>query len=207
MSYLLLGLIVVGVLVGVFLWKLGKKYAPLAGEIDKREAELDAEAKTRAKARELKSAFLDVRAVPLASEASRALRQVEAVFEIHAQYTRSLAGKFPPGEMTYSRYEAMGEQVFLGMLGNLRQLAALLKNLEAMESATPGAALGEAARPQREKLQALLDEVDQGLAAFGSAEASLAEIKTGRDGAKLGLDQSMQQLKELADRAHRYSND
>jgi hypothetical protein len=35
----------------------------------------------------------------------------------------------------------------------------------------------------------------------------LAEVKTGRDGAKLGLDQSMQQLKELADRAHRYSND
>lgn len=154
------------------------------------------------------------------------LEQLEAKF---ATFESVLRGKLDERELTFSRYQGMAEQVFLGGLDNLARIADTLRGLGAIDQSHASDRLKQlrsdgiesaaqdreiAALEQRldlqqrqsERIDNWLAENEAAMTQIDQVMAALADLDTHAGHAQVSLDAAMQELKLLAERAQRYSS-
>lgn len=158
------------------------------------------------------------------------LAQLDALKEKYEAFEALLRRKLDPGEMTFTRYLGMTEQVFLAGLDNLTRISDALKGLSAIDVQhvarrlrhlesdgieSPAqdreiAALKqrmELLERQRSRIDAWLAENEGAMTQIDQAMAAIAEMDTSRGHASLDIESAMAELKLLAARAPAYSND
>jgi hypothetical protein len=163
----------------------------------------------------------------------REVRSRQGMHQLHllngkfANFQEILAGKFSPEEITYGRYLGIAEQVMLAGLDNLDKVYFALKSISTVgadeirkrlkelegdasraaeaERKTLNARLG-IQREQQERVRELLLQNEQALTEMDHAMAKVAAVQTERGQAELDLEQAMQELKRLAERAKDYGD-
>lgn len=180
----------------------------LAGRIDQAVARLDEE--------------LTAQAFPPGRAQLDQLRSTYDAFEV------VLASKLDRSEITFSRYLAIAEQVFLGALDNLQRIADTRRalatidpdyirdRLQALASDGIQSAAQDAETRSLRERQALHDqqseqihhwlaENDAAMTRINLAMASIAKLDTHATKANMRLDDAMRELQALAERAPSYS--
>jgi hypothetical protein len=106
-----------------------------------------------------------------------------------------------PGELTFERYYSTAASVRQAVLQNLQSVLLSLQSLQAI-----GAQDSPLKGAETSKLEALLKGNETALTRLMEAAQAVSEIKTSRDSAAVNLDATLQELKELAARASKYSS-
>lgn len=153
------------------------------------------------------------------------MRQLKAKYDALEGLLRR---KLDPGEMTFSRYLGMSEQVFLAGLDNLTRISDTLRGLSAIdvdhvrrrlhtlakdgvESALQDqetAALNERLsllERQRELVDQWLAENEQAMTQIDHVMAAIANLDTSAGHASMSMESAMSELKRLAERASKYN--
>lgn len=176
---------------------------------DQRIAELDREAADRARFADVKKLFLNHDSPDAREDAKKALDQLDAVQALFKTFSKALEQKFQSGEVTEARYRGTGEQVFHGVVQNLKVLGELLRNIEDVRKAK-GVRGSDLLTPEDSfaaKRKELVEGNAQAIASLAKVNAALTEVQTERTELRVDLTHSMAELQELAKRAHLYSND
>lgn len=151
-------------------------------------------------------------------------RQLERFVEKMGVFHTVLGERLSPRELTFARFSAIAEAVFLSGVDNLRavQLAAtalravdeayLRRRLDQLER--PGAADSsetkglreqlEHARLLRERIQARLGQNESAMAELDRATAAVGDMKTGTGRPSLDMETAMQELARIAQRSASY---
>lgn len=185
------------------------KSHPGAQAIERREAEMQRDAEDRARFAEVRKLFLNHDSPDAKADARKALDQLDAVQALYKTFSKALEQKFQSGEVTEARYRGTGEQVYHGVVQNLRVLGEVLRNLDDLRKAK-GAKAGEPLPPEESfaaKRREIIDGNAAALASLAKVNAALTEVRTERTELRVDLTHSMAELQELANRAHLYSND
>jgi hypothetical protein len=156
------------------------------------------------------------------------LTQLSHLKQKYKAFEALLARKLNPGEMTYSRYLGITEQVFLAGLDNLSRTADTLKGLSVIdpkhiagrikhlqndgidsraqdaEIATLRERMG-LLQVQQERIHQLLAENETAMTRIDQAMAAIAEMDTATGHASMDMESAMQELNQLAVRAQAYS--
>lgn len=141
-----------------------------------------------------------------------------------------LKRRLDAGEMTYGRYLAMAEQVYLSALDNLHEVAVSLRSVSTIdrkhiekrldEIRRAGAVTAEleqefAALQHRDSLlekqtlraSRLVAQNEEALTVLDETAAALAETRTGKGEADMDAEAAMAELEKLASRASKYAVD
>ncbi len=153
--------------------------------------------------------------------AETALHQFEQGEERYGHFLSRLEAKFERTELTFGRYVSAAEQVHQAMLQNLREVEALLKHLDSLHAphtmreieklrAAQGLdeAMAERLRRSAEtetKIRAHLTYNDRALNELDRVIVAVSDIKTSKDTPGVDLEAAMDELRELAARAKKYS--
>lgn len=139
-----------------------------------------------------------------------------------------LSQKLIPGELTYSRYLAMAEQVYLGVLDNLQDLANTVKSINTIEVNHIEKRLTHLKKDenqndklireqqtlierldlrnnQLEKAQGFLSLNEEAMTNMDKTIAAITEMRTEDDRAEMELESAMNRLQDLATRAKDYN--
>jgi len=156
----------------------------------------------------------------------KAADQLTQINERFKKFQDLLLLKFNPGEITFSRYHSAAEQTFLSILDNLNFVATSLNNINAIDpkyiddrlkEATKTGAQQDAAEvaslkerkvlreQQISRIQELFSFNEKAITEFDRVSATLSETQTRKGESNIGLEASMAQLTELANRAKKYS--
>ena len=160
----------------------------------------------------------------IANRGERAYEQFSQSAERFKRFTRLLSEKFSEGEITYSRYLTAGTQAYLAILDNLRSVASILNNVSAikagyaenrMEKSETGevpTAENEALKErienrerQMEKAEDIFALNETGLTAFDRMNEAIAGIKTTSGWSGTEMQETLEELERLAERAPKYS--
>jgi hypothetical protein len=133
--------------------------------------------------------------------AEQAVGQLEQLASRFDLFEKALRSKMNPGELTYERYSSTAHSVRNAVLQNLQSI---LLSLQSLVTIAPTEQALRAA--ESSKLQSLLSGNDLALTRLMEATQALSDIKTSRDSAAVNLDATLQELKELAARASKYSS-
>lgn len=141
----------------------------------------------------------------LEADGERLARQAELLIQQRLAIKKVLAQKFEPTELTHSRYLEGLDNNSLAISENLQFAESILQNLN-LSAKTQ---LDPASRPsewtaEQNRAQQLMALIDQSLQQLTQLYQSLNEITT-KDHHRNDLEESMRQIKELADRAKNYS--
>lgn len=129
-------------------------------------------------------------------EGTRAAGQADQLVHQFKSLKNVLSQKFEPSEITFSRYLDSIETSCLSISENLIHTKSLLENLNLTNKGQP---------PEtRNQVKQLLDSTDQALRGLSDLFNSINEITT-KERHRDQLEQSMQQIRELAERAKIYS--
>ena len=160
-----------------------------------------------------------------AVKAVEAARQLDRFAEKMSTFQAVLAERLSPSELTFARFSAIAETVFLAGVDNLRAihlaakslqavdeayLAQRLRQLERLVSNPPGTEQQglrdqlEHARLLRERINARLGQNEQAMAELDRATAAVGEMKTGADRPSLDMESAMQELARMALRSTAY---
>jgi hypothetical protein len=162
-------------------------------------------------------------------DSQRGLSQVRRLQTKYDTFQSLLQRKLDPGELTYSRYLGMTEQVFLAGLDNLGRVVNILQavrvidenhirqRLQELDGLTQRTrvhdseyqALSERLQlrsAQLDKTDALLMQNETAMTQMDRIMAAIAEMDTSRPRATMDMESAMQELQRLAERAHTYSN-
>jgi len=152
------------------------------------------------------------------------IRQIDLFREKYDNLLSILDIKLTPGEFTHTRYLTIAEQVFLGGLDNLQNIALSLKSistidishinkeiksLEKGEKTVTIDALRKREKlyiEQNERAKFLLEQNELALTQLDHVTTKLANIKTDQGHAILGIEDAMRDLQELIQRADNYSS-
>lgn len=151
----------------------------------------------------------------------RAAQQLSQVSQRFTQFQSLLALKFDPEEITFSRYHAAAEQVYLSVLDHLQVIATTLNSVDAIDPRYIAARIGELAGTdaaeirhleERERLRArqiatvgeLLALNEQAITELDRVRSALADTQTRKGASDVGLEAAMAELSRLADRAKKY---
>lgn len=160
--------------------------------------------------------------------AEKALAQFEQNEDRAAKFRAVLASKFEPGELTYQRYLAAAEQLHLAVFDNLSDVSVMLSNLDslAVREARKELAVLErfaeltedevrTASGLRERLaiaerteaevRSRLAYNETALTELDRVNLALSSIKTSKSTSNIDLETTMTELRELAERAKKYS--
>lgn len=161
----------------------------------------------------------------LAVKAPEAGRQLERFVEKMNAFQAVLGERLSPGELTYARFSAIAESVFLAGIDNLRSIHLALRTLQgidedylarrlaALEGAQPGAAGDEAqglrnqreqATVLRERVRARLGQNELAMAELDRATSAVGEMQTGSNRPSLDMEAAMQELARIAQRSAEY---
>lgn len=148
--------------------------------------------------------------------------------EKFAAFESMLGKKLNPAELTYGRYLGMAEQVYLGALDNLQQVADTLKSVEVIDANYIKQRLkeleglgssSENAKKERSTLQerltlyekqhanvhTLLAQNEQAMTKIDVTIAAITDMRTEDGSATLDIETAMNELQRLASRAGDYS--
>ncbi|MGI0118871.1 hypothetical protein [Zooshikella sp. RANM57] len=159
-------------------------------------------------------------------DSKEGIRQLELFKKKFDNFQDILQKKFTSTELTFSRYLAIAEQVFLAGLDNLEGVALGLKSVSAMDTESlhkkivklteDGSATAELERKtlqsrldmyesQLQRMHDLLVTNEQALTQIDNVSTQLANIKTTSGRAKVDMDIAMQELQQVAERATDYN--
>ncbi len=177
-------------------------------------------------ARERKEQITDLAQDLNSVDAQEALRQLDRFVDKISTFQTVLGERLSPNELTFARFSAIAEAVFLAGVDNLRAIHLALKSLEAVDETyvsqrlkviehgqapdhTPMEAQG--LRDQLQHAQALrarashrLGQNELAMAELDRATAAVGEMKTGGDRPSLDMESAMQELTRLAQRSSAY---
>lgn len=131
-----------------------------------------------------------------------------------------LAKKLNVNELTYNRYLAISEQVFLNALDNLEQLTFGLQSVSTIDMASitgrleqlkqnpdaqkPFLARAELWHAQHQKAKELMLENEQAMTQLDQVTARLAEVRTREGHAQMDMELAMSELESLIKKASQY---
>lgn len=195
-----------------------------AGQAPARETEARAKGDLKALKRALKRCrhldHVDSRV------AETALEQFEQGEDRFTQLQVRLEAKFDRSELTYSRYMSAAELVHQAILGNLRDVEAMMQHLESINAPYARAELKKQAtgaqtadistieslserlrlaEQTEAKIRANLAYNERALTELDRVTAAVLEIKTSKGSPSIDLEAAMEELRELAARAKKYS--
>ena len=153
------------------------------------------------------------------------LQQLQRKFDA---FGALLGRKLDPGELTYGRYQAMTEQVFLAGIDNLARVADTLQALATIDLAQLQARLHALASDgvespgqdqeartlrermvfhdgQRARIDQWLAENEEAMSQMDRVMAAIADLDTAGGQAAMPMEAAMQELKTLVERASLYS--
>ena len=156
--------------------------------------------------------------------------QMKQLHEKFRNLVEVLKRRLNAGELTYGRYLAMAEQVYLSAIDNLQEVAVTLRSVSTIDRDHIERRLGEirntgAPTPEQEQefiaLQSrdsLLDEQtgtatrliaqnEAAMTVLDQTAAALAKARMGKGHADMDADMAMEELEMLANRAGKYAVD
>jgi hypothetical protein len=158
-------------------------------------------------------------------KASEASRQLDRFVEKISAFQTVLAERLSPGELTFARFSAIAEAVFLAGVDNLRAIHLAMKSLQAVDEPyltqrlkalerAPRAEPGEEekglrdqlthAATLRDRIKERLGQNEKAMAELDRATAAVGEMKTGADRPSLDMESAMQELARIAQRSTAY---
>ncbi len=160
--------------------------------------------------------------------AEKALTQFEQNEDRIGKFREVLRAKFEPGELTFGRYLSAAEQLYTAVFENLRDVGVMLSNLDSLSVREARKELGVLERfatlsdDERRTADGLRDRLaiaerteaeirsrlaynDSALTEFDRVNLALSSIKTSKSTSNIDLEATMSELRELADRAKKYS--
>lgn len=160
--------------------------------------------------------------------AEKALSQFEQNEDRLKKFKAGLGAKFEAGELTYQRYLSAAERLHDAVFENLNEVAAMLNNLDSLRVRAARQELVEIeqrSQPSddearlvsglRERL-AIADQTEaairsrlsyneEALTELDRVNLAISSIKTSKSTSNIDLEAAMSELRELADRAKKYS--
>lgn len=145
-------------------------------------------------------------------------------------FTEVLASKFKKSQLTYSRYLAIGQEVYLSGIDNLYEIILALKTIKTIDTDYISNRLNEldqldlnnqiykkefealkrsmrSHNDQKIKIDELLAENEAALSKFDETTIALSKISKVKDrSSKLSMENAMKELQELIHRSKHYSN-
>ena len=178
------------------------------------------EEQRQSRIRHLKEALVDVSSKEGKSQFIR-LSEKFSIFET------ILGKKLNPNELTYGRYLGMAEQVYLGAVDNLQQVATTLKAVEVIDAGYIRKRLEELKNrdlstaeiksemntlnerlmlfdKQHKKVQTLLSQNEEAMTKIDVTIAAITDMRTEDDTATIDIETAMNELQRLANRAQDY---
>ena len=160
-------------------------------------------------------------------DSKEGMKQFKRLADKFMTFNGLLKSKLKPGELTYSRYNAMAEQVYLGALDNLNDLANTLKGIQSIDERYIKKRLDDLSNPndnehtlkeaqalkarlellqkQREKVDFYLSQNEEAMTRMDEAIVAITELKTEDTRADMDLELAMTHLQEIASRAKDYN--
>lgn len=160
--------------------------------------------------------------------AEQGLEQLRLLRQKLGKLTEVLRHRLDEGEVTYGRYLATAEQVYLAALDNLQEVVIALTSLSGMDAAYLDKRVVEIERDgvtdkeraeletiyqrralmlqQRDKVENLLGENERALTVLDNTSAALAGTRTRSGQATVSADEAIRELEALAGRAGRYAS-
>jgi hypothetical protein len=158
-------------------------------------------------------------------KSAEASRQLERFADKMTTFQSVLAEKLSPQELTFARFSAIAEAVFLAAIDNLRAIHLTLKSLQSIDEryirdrlaalgkGGDGAADAEAkglkdqlaqAASLRERVKAKLGQNELAMAELDRATAAIGDMHTGAGRPTLDMESAMQELARIAQRSAEY---
>lgn len=155
------------------------------------------------------------------------IHQIKLFNHAFQNFQEILGEKFSPQELTYGRYLGIAEQVFLASLDNLERVCLALKSVSTVDAAELEERIRELAKEDdtsareesatlRQRLQILKEQTDlaetlllqneKALTELDHVTAKVASVVTEKGRAELDLEQAMEELRRLAERAEKYES-
>lgn len=154
------------------------------------------------------------------------INQLQLLDSKYRNFQDILSEKLDVAEMTYSRYIAIAEQVYLAVLDNLERVYFALKSVSTVDAETlrmrlqdlqqdaspyaqgEYATLSKRLELRREQLdlaETLLLENENALTEMDHITAKIAQVQISKGHAEIDLQMAMEELKRLADRTGDYA--
>lgn len=147
----------------------------------------------------------------------RGVKQLQEIEDEFNSLVELLGQKLDEGEMTYQRYHAMSQGVFLAGIDNLRKVLETLQSVDQVDVSGLEAEIKQLQSPkcsernkegraaalitrldnakkQKEAAEDLLDENEQAIAQLNTAGTEIAKMDAGLDEGKSGMAQAMDDL-------------
>jgi DNA repair ATPase RecN len=164
----------------------------------------------------------------VAEYAEQAIDQYDMIQKRFANFQGLLEKKVNPGELSYTRFFAVGEQVYLAVLDNLNSIAARLQGISTIEPDYIEERLASLARlkqpvpadveeiktleqrrtlrtQQLDRINELLTFNESALTEFDQVNTVVAEMRAVDRNAAVDLETAARELQGLVDRARRLS--
>jgi hypothetical protein len=152
-------------------------------------------------------------------------RQLDRFADKSATFQAVLSERLSPQELTFARFSAIAEAVFLAGIDNLRAIHLSLKTLQAIDERYIRERLGQLEKDKgggrdsetkglqdqlaqatslRERVRARLGQNELAIAELDRATAAIGEMRTGSDRPTLDMESAMQELARIAQRSAEY---
>ncbi len=160
-------------------------------------------------------------------DSQEGIKQFKRLADKFLTFNGMLKSKLKPGEITYSRYNAMAEQVYLGALDNLNDLANTMKGIQSIDETYINKRLDELVNPngsehtlkevdalksrlellkkQRQKIDFYLSQNEEAMTRMDEAIVAITDLKTEDMRADMDLEQAMSHLQDIAQRSKDYN--
>ncbi len=154
-------------------------------------------------------------------------KQFKRLADKFSTFNNMLKNKLRPGEITFSRYNAMAEQVYLGALDNLNDLANTMKGIQSIDEVYINKRLDELVNPndnehtlkevealnsrldllkkQRAKIDFYLSQNEEAMTKMDEAIVAITDLKTEDMRADMDLELAMSHLQDIAKRSKDYN--
>lgn len=182
----------------------------------------------RALTREAESRLVALQAELTELNVPQGVEQLKDLAEKLANLKELLKRQLAEGELTYGRYLAIAEQVYLSGIDNLQQVAMALRSVRTIDVDELDARIAELKRrktrtsqvaeeveslearrtlvvQQRAKVADLLAENERAMTQIDQTAAAIADMDTGTARASLDMETAMRELATLMRRAKDYS--
>jgi len=160
-------------------------------------------------------------------DSQEGITQFKRLADKFMTFNGMLKSKLRPGELTFSRYNAMAEQVYLGALDNLNDLANTMKGIQSIDEDYITKRLAELDNPnssdhalkevdalkirlallgkQRDKVDFYLSQNEDAMTKMDEAIVAITDLKTEDMRAEMDLEMAMSHLQEIAKRSKDYN--
>jgi hypothetical protein len=158
-------------------------------------------------------------------KAEEASRQLDRFVEKMSTFQAVLAERLSPGELTFARFSAIAEAVYLAGVDNLRAIHISMRSLQSVDEGYVNGRLKvlakeadaahdtevqglreqlEHAKTLRERVRERLGQNEQAMAQLDRATAAIGEMKTHADRPSMSMEAAMQELARIAQRSADY---